>query len=181
MTRPLQTLLAGAFALVFAAAGYLIYQWQGGAFGDGPPPDAVKTGQMMLAASLLGLDDKPQQLAQWRGKVLVVNFWATWCEPCREEIPGFIKFQDQYGTRGVQVVGIAIDQKERVAPYAKDIGINYPVLVGGIETMDFARLVGNRLGVLPFSLVIDRNGKTAAAVVGILKPEKLETLVQTLL
>ena len=181
MTRPLRTLLAGAVARVFAAAGYLIYQWQSGAFGNGPPQNAVATGQMVLAASLPGLDGKPQALAQWRGKVLVVNFWATWCAPCREEIPGFIKFQEQYGARGVQIVGIAIDRKERVAPYARDIGINYPVLIGGIETMDFARLLGNRQGVLPFSLVIDRSGKTVAVVTGVLKPEKLEDLAQSLL
>ncbi len=178
MTRwPLRALLAGVTAIVFAVAGYLIYQWRS----EGLPPDPIATGQMVLGAKLLGLDGQPHALAQWRGKVLVVNFWATWCAPCREEIPVFIKFQELYRARGVQFVGIAIDQKERVGPYAKEIGMNYPVLVGGIETMDFARQLGNRQGVLPYTLVIDQNGKVRTAVVGVLKPERLEPLLQSLL
>ncbi len=180
MTRPLQALLIGALAVLFAGAGLLFYQWRAGALDD-RPPDPEAAGQMVLAAKLMGLDDQPQALEQWRGKVLVVNFWATWCAPCREEIPEFIKFQDRYGTRGVQFVGIAVDLKERAGPYAREIGINYPVLVGGLESMDFARQVGNRLGVLPFTLVIDRSGKVATTEVGILKPEKLENLLKPLL
>ena len=178
MTRLRQALLLATFAALFAGAGYLVYQWRTG--GDSGP-DPVATGQLVLAAKLPGLDGKPQPLEQWRGKVLIVNFWATWCAPCREEIPGFVKFQGQHGRQGVQFVGIAIDTAERVAPYAKEIGINYPVLVGGLETMDFARQAGNRAGVLPYTLVIDRSGKVAAAIVGILKPEKLELLLKPLL
>ncbi len=177
MTRPLQALLIGTLAVLFAGAGYLFYEWRAGT----RPPDPVATGQMVLAAKFMGLDDKPQALEQWRGKVLVLNFWATWCAPCREEIPGFIKFQDQYGARGVQFVGLAIDQKERVGPYARDIGINYPVLVGGLESMDFARQVGNWRGVLPFTLVIDRSGRIATAEIGVLRPDKLESLLKPLL
>jgi thiol-disulfide isomerase/thioredoxin len=178
LTRLRQALLLTAFAALFGGAGYLVYQWRAG--GDARS-DPVATGQMVLAARLLGLDGKPQPLEQWRGKVLIVNFWATWCAPCREEIPGFIKFQDRYGARGAQFVGIAIDTAERVAPYAREIGINYPVLVGGLETMDFARQAGNRASVLPFTLVIDRNGHVAATTVGILRPEKLENLLKPLL
>lgn len=178
LTRPLRALLICALAVSFAGIGLLFYQWRAGAFGE---PDAESAGQLVLAAKLMGLDDKLHALEQWRGKVLVVNFWATWCAPCREEIPGFIKFQDEYGPRGVQFVGIAIDQKERVRPYAKDIGINYPVLVGGLESMDFARQVGNRRSVLPFTLVLDRGGKVVTTEIGVLKPAKLENLLKPLL
>lgn len=166
-------------ALVFAAAGVLVYQWRAGAFGHAPDP--VATGQRMFAARLNGLDGTAQTLEQWRGKVLVVNFWATWCGPCREEIPEFIKFQASHGARGVQFVGIAVDTVERVAIYAKEMGINYPLMVGGLETMELAREVGNRAGVLPYSLIIDRSGRVVTTVLGVLKPEKLEKALLPLL
>ena len=177
MNRRVQALLAGAFAVLFAGAGFLFYQWRAGE----QPLDLVATGQTVLAAKFMGIDDTLQPFEQWRGKVLVVNFWATWCAPCREEIPGFIRSQERYRVNGVQFVGVAIDQKERVAPYARDIGINYPVLVGGLETMEFTRQLGNRRSVLPFTLVLDRAGKVITTEVGILRPDKLEKLLQPLL
>ncbi len=175
MKPAIQAVLAGAVAVIFAAAGFLFFQWQSGK----EPP--VAAGPHLLAATLKGLDDRPQPLEQWRGKVLVVNFWATWCTPCREEIPVFIQFQSEYEGRGVQLLGIAIDQKERVAPYAKDIGINYPVLIGGLEAMDLARQTGNRAGVLPYTVVVDRQGKAISTTVGVLTRDKLEILVKPLL
>ena len=177
MSRPWQALLAGGLALVFAAAGVLFYQWRTAE----AQPDPVETGKRVLAASLLGIDDKIQPFEQWRGKVLVINFWATWCAPCREEIPEFIKFQDRFRSGGVQFVGVAIDQKERVVPYAKEMGINYPLVVGGMETMEFARQLGDRATVLPFTLILDRAGKVTTAQIGVMKPEKLEALIRPLL
>ena len=170
-------MLGGVVAALFAGAGFLSYQWR---MGD-MPADAVAAGRTLMAAKLMGIDDRVQPFEQWRGKVLVVNFWATWCAPCREEIPAFIKFQDRYRKDGVQFVGVAIDQKQRVEPYAKEMGINYPVLVGGLETMEFARQLGNQRGVLPFTLVVDRAGKVSTAEIGILRPDKLESLLKPLL
>jgi thiol-disulfide isomerase/thioredoxin len=173
-----QALLITVLAVVCATAGFLFYQWRAG---DDSRTNPAATGQMLMAAHLIGLDGKAHPLEQWRGKVLVVNFWATWCAPCREEIPGFVKFQGQYGTHGVQIVGIAIDTAERVAPYIQEIGINYPILVGGIEMMDFARQIGNRAGVLPFTVVIDRHGEVVTTLVGIVRPEKLANVLGPLL
>jgi thiol-disulfide isomerase/thioredoxin len=177
MNRIGQVLLAGGISLAFAGAGVLFYQWRSAE----APPDPVETGKRVLAASLMGIDDRLQPFEQWRGKVLVVKFWATWCAPCREEIPEFIKFQERFRVDGVQFVGVAIDQKERVAPYARDMGINYPLVVGGMETMEFARQLGDRATVLPFTLVLDRKGTVIATKIGILKPERLEMLVRPLL
>ena len=179
MSRLRQALLISGVAMVCGLAGLLFYfyQWR---LAEGPP-DPGAAGRMVLAAKLLGVDGKVQPFEQWRGKVLVINFWATWCAPCREEIPGFIKFQERYGTAGVQFVGVAIDQKERVAPYAKDMGINYPLVLGGTETMEFARQLGNHATVLPYTLILDRAGKVVASQIGIVRPEKLETIIRPLL
>ena len=177
MTRGSQALLGAVVAVLFAGAGILFYQWH---MAD-VPADAAAAGQKLMAAKLMGIDDEVHAFEQWRGKVLVVNFWATWCTPCREEIPGFIKFQERFRQDGVQFVGVAIDQKQRVAPYAREMGINYPLLVGGLETMEFARQLGNQRGVLPFTLVVDRAGRINTAEIGILRPDKLESLLKPLL
>lgn len=177
MTRWWRALLAGGVALVFGLGGIWFYQWRSAT----ALPDPVATGRLVLAAELPGTDDKPQRFEQWRGKVLVVNFWATWCAPCREEIPGFIKFQDRYRNDGVQFVGVAIDRKERVLPYAKEFGINYPLVLGGMETMEFTRQLGNRAAVLPFTLIVDRAGKVASSRIGQLTPEMLEAIIKPLL
>ncbi|MFH1043825.1 MAG: TlpA disulfide reductase family protein [Pseudomonadota bacterium] len=176
--RPLQALLAAAVAVAGTAAGVLSFQWQSGGIGAADP---AQTGRLVLAAQLQGLDGKPQGVGQWRGSILVVNFWATWCGPCREEIPAFIRLQNQYRERGVTFVGIAVDQKDKVESYAREIGINYPVLVGGLETMELARQAGNKKSVLPFTLVLDRNALAVTSQIGPIKPEKLEAVLIPLL
>ncbi len=144
-------------------------------------PDLAAAGQMLLHANFTGLKDEPQSLQQWAGKVLVVNFWATWCDPCKEEIPAFIQIQQEYASKNVQFVGIAIDQKDRVIPYMRQIGFNYPVVIGGIDSMVLARYAGNSKEVIPFTAVIDTSGKVIANAVGTYQPEKLrDTLNNTL-
>lgn len=179
MTKLRQGIAVGALALACAVGGALVWQWSTGAWQG--IPDATAKGQAILSASLPGLDGATQSIAQWRGKVLVVNFWATWCDPCREEIPGLIEIQKAYAANGVQMVGIAIDQKPRAESYAHSVGMNYPVLMGGIETMDLASATGNRAGVLPYTLIIDRAGRLVSQSVGILTPEKLRSLIEPLL
>ena len=86
---------------------------------------------------------KQQSLAQWRGKVIVVNFWATWCEPCRKEMPEFVVAQREFGPRGLQFVGIAVDQRDKVAQFAKELDLNYPALIGGYDAVDLSKTLGN--------------------------------------
>jgi thiol-disulfide isomerase/thioredoxin len=171
--RSLQIAIALGLAVAFAVAGYAVYQWRLGLDAGG--------GERLFATSLMAPDGGLQPLAQWRGKVLVVNFWATWCAPCREEIPELIKYQQRHGTRGLQVIGIAADTATRVAPYAKEIGINYPLLVGGMEVIDFARDLGDIKAVLPFTLVVDREGRIRSRTIGVIKPQDLDAVVLSLL
>jgi thiol-disulfide isomerase/thioredoxin len=163
-----------------AAGGVSYHLWSRGS-GAGPArvPNAVV--ERVLSARVADVKGGTQSLEQWRGKVLVVNYWATWCAPCREEIPGFVRLQERYGSRGLQFVGIAIDQADKVAEFATEFRINYPLLLGELETIELLRQAGNRAGVLPYTLVIDRNGKLVSREPGGLKEARLESLLVPLL
>jgi thiol-disulfide isomerase/thioredoxin len=138
------------------------------------------------AAAINGLalpdaDGKERRIDEWRGKVVVVNFWATWCAPCREEMPEFMKAQRELGPKGLQFVGIAVDQADKVKQYADEIALNYPTLVGGFGAMELSKTLGNTLMALPFTVVLDRKGAIAHTQLGILKPDKLDAIVKQLL
>jgi thiol-disulfide isomerase/thioredoxin len=160
--------MAGVLAL---AAGVGLALWDR----ESADPSAL------LALSLPDLDGTPQSLAQWRGKVMVVNFWATWCGPCREEMPEFVRAQREFGPKGLQFVGIAVDQRDKVAQFAKEFELNYPALIGGYEAMDVAKPLGNRLAALPFTVVLDRQGRIVHTQLGPLKPGVLRSIVSDLL
>ena len=167
--------LFAAVAVISVAGGAAYHLWLRG---DGPGP---ATAERIYALRLADLKGTPQVLEQWRGKVVVVNFWATWCAPCREEIPGFVKLQERYGVRGLVFVGIAIDQPGKVAEFAGEFRINYPVLVAGADILPLLREAGNPAGVLPYTLVIDRRGTIVSRQPGGLKEDRLEGLLQPLL
>lgn len=178
MTRRRVITLIALVAAGAGAAGYAVRRWwvsDSGEGGIGSRADAV------LASRLANLSGGMETLEQWRGRVLVVNFWATWCAPCREEIPVFIRMQRKYGIRGLQFVGIAIDRPGPVSAFQRELGMNYPVLLGNIETVELMRSTGNRAGALPYTLVIDRSGRLAHRKLGIIKEGDLEQLITTLL
>jgi len=141
------------------------------------PADAAT----LLALSLPDAAGKEQSIGQWRGKVVVVNFWATWFEPCREEMPEFIRAQTELGPRGLQFVGIAVDQADKVDRFAKDLGLNYPTLIGGYGAVELSKTLGNRIAALPFTIIVDRQGRVAHTQLGPLKPDQLRSIVAKLL
>jgi thiol-disulfide isomerase/thioredoxin len=163
---------------VSAAAGVGYHLWSRG---GGTGTDTQEVVERVLKARLADVKGAGGSLEQWRGSVLVVNYWATWCAPCREEIPVFVRLQERYGSRGLQFVGIAIDQPDKVADFAREFGINYPLLLGGVEAIELLRQVGNRAGVLPYTLVIDRKGNLVSRESGGLKEARLEGLILPLL
>jgi thiol-disulfide isomerase/thioredoxin len=144
-------------------------------------PPEVSAADAVYAITLPDLENKPQQLNQWRGKVLVVNFWATWCAPCVEEIPMFIKVQDKHLGKGLQFIGISIDKADKTADFARKFGINYPSLIGTIDTIEISRQAGNTRRVLPYTVILDRKGQVAATGLGGLTEEKLEAIINPLL
>jgi thiol-disulfide isomerase/thioredoxin len=120
-------------------------------------------------------------LERWHGKVIVVNLWASWCPPCRDEIPGLVRVQQKFAAKEVQIVGIAFDSAAKSRQAAAELGINYPVLIAGLESIDLVRKLGNRQGGLPYTLVLDRRGTAVATHLGILSEAELERILQPLL
>jgi thiol-disulfide isomerase/thioredoxin len=150
---------------------------------SGPQPAATpaSAADALFALTLPDLNNQPQSLGQWRGKVVVVNFWATWCAPCREEIPVFVKLQDRHRDKGLQFVGISIDQLDKTREFAASFKINYPTLVGAFDAIEVSQKAGNVTRVLPFTVILDRKGRIAATELGGLTEEKLESLLKSLL
>jgi thiol-disulfide isomerase/thioredoxin len=175
VTRFTRLFLFAAVALLALTGGYFAQVWLTTGTRE---RDA---GEVLLATRLNDPAGAPQPMAQWQGKVLVVNFWATWCPPCQKEIPEFIRLQQRYGPKGVQFVGIAIDNTAQVMGFMAKHGMNYPVLMARREGLDLARAAGNRLGGLPFTVVIDRQGKAAHIELGVLDEHKLAPLLERLL
>jgi thiol-disulfide isomerase/thioredoxin len=120
-------------------------------------------------------------ISEWDGKLLVMNFWATWCPPCLHEIPLFIALQKRYGERGVQFLGIAIDDGDNVAAFAQQVGLNYPTLHGQLDAMEVMGAYGNNSGGLPFTVFISPSGDIAARHPGVLDEAAATALIEELL
>lgn len=104
---------------------------------------------------------KMRHVKEWDGKVLVINFWATWCAPCRREMPLLVETQRRYAKQGVQVIGVALDDAPTIAAYLRstDLKINYPLLAGDEAAMDIALQYGNIRATVPYTVVVDRAGR----------------------
>lgn len=133
--------------------------------------------QEVLAVRLPDLAGKETSLAQWKGKVLVVNFWATWCAPCREEIPDLVRMQSEFAAQGVQFVGVAADQPDKVARFVDDFHVNYPQLIGNYAALDLAKRAGDREQALPYTIAFDRQGKIIYRKLGLVDISKLRGIL----
>src|SRR6266513_5369160 len=158
---------AGA-ALAGGLAGTLALQAQSGAAD-------------LLAASFRDLSGAKRTLREWQGRVLVCNFWATWCAPCREEIPMLVAVRAAFAAKGAEVVGIGIDQASKVDEFAKTYGITYPVLIADARAMEPMSCLGNGPGGLPYTVVLDRLGAVAHRRLGALTRAELEKVLRGLL
>jgi thiol-disulfide isomerase/thioredoxin len=167
-------------ALAFAVAGLVALR-----FGSPPEPLPGAPGEVRLAevwdTRLPDLAGRTQYMSQWQGRVLVLNFWAPWCPPCRKEIPDFIRLQERHGQAGLVFVGVALDEPDKVAAFVDNAGINYPIMLGGEDGSALSVAAGNRKGGLPFTAVFDRRGNAVATLTGGVSEARLEALVRPLL
>lgn len=167
-------------ALAFGAAGIAARHWVAPAEPMVGAPSEVSVAEVWKGR-LPDLAGKAQDMNQWRGKVLVLNFWAPWCPPCRKEIPDFIRLQERHGGAGLQFVGVALDEPDKVSAFVDETGINYPILLGAEQATALSAAAGNRLGGLPFTVVFDRRGNAVATLTGGVNETRLEALVKPLL
>ena len=138
-------------------------------------PDAVA---QLFATRFDDSAGKPQDLAQWRGKTLVVNFWATWCEPCRDEMPALSRLNEGFSPNGVNFVGIALDTSANVANFAKKLAVNYPLLIAGPEGIELSQSLGNTKSALPYTVVLGPRGDVLLTRLGRVSEPELATVLQ---
>jgi thiol-disulfide isomerase/thioredoxin len=131
------------------------------------------------ALTLRTLQGRKFNLRQYRGKVVLLNFWATWCPPCRAEMPDLIKMQREYGSKGLQVIGITYPPQEaaEVRQFIRKLKVNYPIALGTTET----KTLFSQAEVLPLTVVIDRRGNVRDLIEGILLPKEFEQMIKPLL
>lgn len=184
-----------AVAAVAVTAGFLIYRYGVAPRAamevvEGPvttqpiaaPPAAAAEETSGLPATLpdftLGdLEGKPRSIRSWPGKSMIVNFWATWCAPCRREIPLLRELQKQHGGEGFQVVGVAVDIREDVVKYAHDMGIDYPILTGEQDGLDAVNKFDQGSIGFPFTVFTDNQGRVVLFHLGEIKKEQADVLL----
>lgn len=118
--------------------------------------------------------------SDWAGKILVVNYWASWCPPCVREMPMFIRAQEALRDNGVQFVGIALDRVQDVENFLIDHPVNYPILIGNTEAVALSKQLGNRIEGLPFTVIFDRQGRRVFSRIGEVTSEDLKTQIDAL-
>ena len=140
----------------------------------------VVNSQPLFAASFKDFDRKQQPLSQFKGKPMLVYFWATWCKSCKHEVPELIALHNKYGSK-LNVIGIAIDNTDKVLEFARQNKINYTLLLGSNDAIALSKQLGNSVGGLPFAVVIDAKGNIVQTLLGETPPGKFEELVRPLL
>lgn len=171
---------ATALALVAGAAAYwrLTSPDQGGVVARGGALTVPEAGVgRLFETTLSDHGGKPVAFSAWRGRVLVVNFWATWCPPCLREMPELSESSVKYAGKGVQFVGIGIDSPSAIKEYVYRRPVSYPILVGGTEGLEVARALGNVSGALPFTVIIDASGRPVFARLGEVDARQLDQIL----
>ncbi|MFZ6756717.1 TlpA family protein disulfide reductase [Undibacterium sp. Ji50W] len=138
-----------------------------------PTSPENKAVAQLMAQQFKDSDGKPQAMTQWQGRYLLVNFWATWCAPCVQEMPELSTLQQELKGKKVQILGLGIDSPSNIAEFAKKYKISYPLFAAGMEGSELSRQLGNQAGGLPFTILLAPDGKVVKNYLGRLKMEEL--------
>lgn len=169
-------LSVSAYIIVIVVLGLLIRYFANNPLTSKPQISAAP----FYTASLVDTSGAKTQLTQYRGKIVVLNFWATWCPPCREEMPELSQLHDNYQSKNVVVLGVAIDEIAAVNAYLQTSPVTYPILLSENENMDLAMQLGNEQAVLPYTVIIDADGNVIDTFLGRISLELLEKSLQKL-
>ncbi len=161
--------------LVFVLAGFWVSQTYWAPSPDGAPSSGAVT--QLPDFTLPDLDDRPRSIREWRGRPLIINFWATWCAPCRREMPLLQRLHEERADAGVQVVGVALDNKNDARRFVDRIGVTYPILYGEESGARAADAFGDSFVGLPFSAFIAPDGEILALRAGEVDADDLALLV----
>ena len=139
-------------------------------------------GSMLPDFSLYDLDENYTSISTWDGKIMLINFWASWCPPCRREIPVFSEVREIFHDAGFEVVGIAVDEKEEVLDFLESVPqVKYPQLIGYDDALTIASVLGNQSGGLPYSVLVDQQGTIRYIKAGELDRQTLISQIEPLL
>ncbi len=138
-------------------------------------------GKLRPDFSLIDVQGNMRNISEWDGKVVAINFWATWCPPCIKEIPVFVELQHKFETEGLQFIGIALQRPEEVTEFMEKTGMNYPVLAGEMEVIRIAESYGNDIGALPYTVILNREGRIEFVKRGPLAGADAEAVISSLL
>jgi thiol-disulfide isomerase/thioredoxin len=171
-----QWIIIVTISLLALLAGVLTSQW---IYKTGLASDpAVKA---FFANSWRSPDGKPIDTQKWQGKVLVVNFWASWCPPCVEEMPALDKLQQEFLQQNVLFVGIGIDSPSNIREFLEKTPANYPIVIGGLEGSNLSKQLGNTQGALPYTIIINTKGKATYSKLGKINEEDVRNAIKSAL